>query len=95
MDIGSLGDCVKTSRKMSILVLFIVGGFCSWRADQEGPLYPKTIWLPFVLTLAWVVLGFVNPQLSIDAAWNDFLAQNHASAEARAEYGYDAQDLAD
>jgi hypothetical protein len=78
---------------MSILVLFIVGAFCCWRADEEGPLYRKTVWLPFVGALAWVVLGFVFPSYSIDAAWSDFLAREHASAEAREEYGYDAHDL--
>jgi hypothetical protein len=66
---------------MSILVLFIVGAFCCWRADQEGPLYRKTVWLPFVGALAWVILGFCFPSCSIDAAWSDFLARNHASAE--------------
>jgi hypothetical protein len=80
---------------MSIVVLFIVGAFCCWRAEEQGPLYRKTVWLPFVGALAWVILGFFNPLLSIDAAWSDFLAQNHASAEARVEYGYDAQDLED
>jgi hypothetical protein len=78
---------------MSIIVLFIVGAFCSWVAERYP--FDRKVWLPFVLTLAWVVLGFVNPPLSIDAAWSDFLSREHASAEARVEYGYDAQDLED
>jgi hypothetical protein len=80
---------------MSIVVFFIVWAFCSWRAEQEGPVYPKTIWLPLVATAAWVILGFLFPSYSIDAAWSDFLSREHASAEARIEYGYDAQDLED
>jgi hypothetical protein len=66
---------------MSIVVFFIVWAFCSWRAEQEGPLYRKTIWLPLVATSAWVILGFFYPSYSIDAAWSDFLARNHASVE--------------
>jgi hypothetical protein len=70
---------------MSILVLFIVGAFCCWRADEEGPLYRKTVWLPFVGALAWVILGFLFPSYSIDAAWSDFVAQFHTSAAIEEE----------
>jgi len=68
---------------MSILVLFIVGAFCSWVSERYP--FDRKVWLPLIGTLAWVILGFFFPGYSIDAAWFDFLARNHASAETEYE----------